>query len=90
MSLKALEEKSNGSLDLLVEAIADAVVKRLMAKRPNQRLLSVIEAAEYLGRTAHAVRNLIAKRTLPAVRQDGRVFIDREDLDRLIRLNKVI
>jgi len=76
------------SIDGLVEAIADAVVARLQAKRPNQRLFSVKEAAEYLGRTPAAVRNLIGRRLLPSVRQDGRVYLDRQDLDRIIQLHK--
>ena len=50
----------------------------------GKRLLSVPEAAEYLGRTPWAVRGLIDNGKLPVVRLDRRVQIDRLDLDRLI------
>jgi excisionase family DNA binding protein len=89
---RPLEKSINGSLEALLktisEDIASRVVARLVAERPNQRLFSVKQAAEYMGRTEYAVRNMIARRALPSVRQDGRVFVDREDLDHLIRLNK--
>src|SRR4051794_21364307 len=46
------------------------------------RLLSVQEAALYLGRTKRAVEGLVAKGTVPVVRLDGRVQFDVRDLDR--------
>ena len=55
----------------------------------TRRLLSVPEAADYLGRTVWAVRGLIDNGKLPAVRLDRRVQIDRLDLDRLIERCKV-
>jgi len=71
------------------DAIADRVVERLSGRqRVGQRLLSVEEAARYLGRTKEAVQHLIAAGTLPTVRFDRRVYLDIEDLDRLIEESK--
>jgi excisionase family DNA binding protein len=53
-----------------------------------KRLLDVPEAAEYMGRTPEAFRQLIYRGKIPVVRIDRRVQIDRADLDRLIERNK--
>ncbi len=55
---------------------------RMMEK--NQRLLSVGEAARYLGTTVWAVRCLIWDGTLPHVRLGRRYLLDVRDLDRLV------
>lgn len=55
----------------------------------GKRLLSVPEAAEYLGRTPWGIRGLIDNGKIPVVRFDRRVQIDRLDLDRIIEMNKV-
>ena len=44
-------------------------------------LLSVRKAAEYIGRTEKAVRHLYEKRVFTPLRIDGRVFIDRREID---------
>ena len=54
-----------------------------------QRLLTVEEAAEYLGRTVGGVREMIYSGKLPAVKIDRRVQLDIRDLERLIDQNKV-
>lgn len=54
------------------------------AKPLTARLLSVEQAAIYLGRTPGALRQMIFKGTLPVVRIGGRVQLDIRDLDRLI------
>jgi excisionase family DNA binding protein len=46
--------------------------------------LTVPQAAEYLGRTDSAIRQLIFKKVLPVVRFDRAVRIDIRDLDKLI------
>lgn len=68
-------------IDALAELVAGRVAERGGA---SQRLFSVDDAATYLGRTKPAVQNLIAGGTLPVVRIDRRVMLDRQDLDRLI------
>lgn len=43
--------------------------------------MSVRKAAEYLGRTEKAVRHMYERRILTPLRIDGRVFIDRREID---------
>lgn len=80
----------NQGLDLLVDAIAQRILERLRAalESDKSRLLDVPAAAKYIGRTQSALRHLIAKGTIPCVRRDGRVQLDREDLDRWLGLGK--
>ena len=53
------------------------------------RLLTVKDAANYIGRTEQAVQHLIHRRELIVVRRGRRVHLDRGDLDRWIETNKV-
>ena len=53
------------------------------------RLMTVGEAAPYIGRTEAAVRQLIHKGELIVVRRGRRVHLDRADLDLWIQANKV-
>lgn len=53
-----------------------------------KRLMDVAECASYLGRSEGAVRGLIWKGRLPVVKLDGRVQIDKKDLDDLIEKSK--
>jgi len=53
------------------------------------RLLTVKDAATYIGRTEQAVQHLIHRRELVVVRRGRRVHLDRGDLDRWIETNKV-
>ena len=80
----------NVGLDALADAIAERVLQRLQAaqKHEGNRLLDVSGAAEYLSRTPSAIRHMIAKGTLPAVRRDGRVYLDRQDLDTWVEMGK--
>src|SRR5438046_351117 len=63
------------------------------SKAPSvpKRLMTVEETARYLGRTKSAVEHLIHRRGLPGciVRLDGRVYVDRIALDKLIEGGKV-
>lgn len=59
-----------------------------MKSKIPKRLYSIDEAGTYLGRSACAVRELVWKGRLPAVRFDRRIFIDVRDLDALIDKNK--
>lgn len=81
--------KSTGSvgLDLLADAIATRVAAQLnQAEEP--RLLSVNQAAIYIGRTPKAVRHLTATGALPVVREGARIHLDRADLDSWIEMRK--
>jgi hypothetical protein len=55
----------------------------------QKRLYTVEEAAEYLGRTVYAVREIYYSGKVPVVKIDGRIFIDVQDLERLIQQSKV-
>jgi len=80
----------NEGLDALADAIAERVYRRLTAnlQRDKSRLMDVAAAAEYIGRSESALRHLIAKRAIPCVRRDGRVQLDRQDLDNWLELGK--
>ena len=49
-----------------------------------KRLLDVPEAAEYMGHTEEAFRQMIHRGKIPTIPLDRRVQIDRTDLDRWI------
>jgi excisionase family DNA binding protein len=80
-----------------VAALASQIAARIIPQlhRDNgsrvaaARLLTVKQAAVYVGRTEQAVQHLIHKRELVVVRRGRRVHIDRGDLDRWIEANKV-
>lgn len=55
---------------------------------PQRRLLTIPQAAAYLGRTVWGVRELIWKGKIPAVKIDRRVQVDVRDLDALIERSK--
>lgn len=82
-------------LDGLAKAIADEVatllrhdIERLSAPSIQPLLLSVKEAAIYLGRSEQSIQHLIFERELPVVRVGRRVHLDRRDLDVWIEKNK--
>ena len=83
----AVNSTGNAGLDALADAIANRVLARLQRSQ-DARLLSVREAAEYLGRTEKALRHMVANGTIPAVREGSRVHLDRADLDRWIEMRK--
>jgi hypothetical protein len=61
--------------------IAESTVQRTEASNDKPYLMSVKRAAEYIGRTEKAVRHLYERRVLTPLRIDGRVFIDRREID---------
>ena len=77
-----------------VTALATEIAARInpqIQRRPGvtvNRLLSVKEAAAYIGRTEQALQHLIHKREIVVVRKGRRVHLDRNDLDRWIEANK--
>jgi excisionase family DNA binding protein len=85
----------NGSeIDALLDALANRVALKVREQLADQgagirpRLLTVEQAANYLGRTKEAVQHIIAADKLPVVRTDRRVFLDVRDLDRWIDSSK--
>lgn len=60
------------------------------SKEPlRKRLLTVSEASIYLGRSIPALRELIWAGKLSIVRNDRRIFLDIQDLDRWIESHKI-
>jgi excisionase family DNA binding protein len=75
----------------LVEMIADAVAARIMEPPPKTvpvRLVTVKEAATYMGCSPRTIRRLIDGGRLERVGTDRFIRIDRVDLDRLIDHSK--
>lgn len=56
--------------------------------RLRKRLLTIKEAAEYLGRSVHALRELVWAGRIPFVREGKRIFFDILDLDTWIHQHK--
>lgn len=77
----------NVGLDALADAIAERVIERL--RDGSDRLMTIPEAAKYLGRSPKSVRHLIASGVLPAVREGRSIHLDRRELDRWIELRQV-
>ena len=56
--------------------------------RPIKRLYSIKDASIYLGRSECAIREMIWAGKMPSVRFDRRIYIDINDLEKLIETNK--
>jgi excisionase family DNA binding protein len=88
----------NQDFDEMVDRLAALIAVRVQSRigvsttgrgRVAVRLLTVKEAADYIGRTEQAVQHLIHKKELMVVRRGRRVHLDRSDLDQWIDANKV-
>ncbi len=78
------------TFDRLLEALAEKLATKL-SQEPSRlypRLLTIDQAAVYLGRTREALQHLASSGRVPTVRADRRVFLDRLDLDKWIEDNK--
>ena len=64
-------------------------MKTELTQLMSRRLLTVREAAKYIGRTESAVRELVWNEKLPHIRSDRRVMLDIRDLDRWIDANRI-
>jgi excisionase family DNA binding protein len=84
------------SFDALLDVLADRLAEKLYAKLAQDgagapvrpRLLTVEQAAAYLGRTKEAVQHMVGSGKLPVVRADRRLSFDVRDLDGWIERNK--
>lgn len=78
------------TFDRLLEILAEKLANKLSHdhNQLSPRLLTIEQAAVYLGRTREAVQHLVTLGKLPNVRTDRRVFIDRLDLDKWIEDHK--
>ena len=84
-------------IDSFLDSLAEKVVGRLRAELESTtttatvrpRLLTVDQAATYLGRTKTSIQHLISDGAIPVVRHDRRVFLDIRDLDNWIESAKL-
>lgn len=83
------------AFDGLAKALAMEIAERLKPEIARlavpviqPALLTVKEAAVYLGRSEQAIQHLIFEKLLPVVRVGRRVHLDRRDLDAFIEKNK--
>jgi len=82
------------TLDGIAKAIAEEVTAKLREELATSHagvqpvLLTVKQAALYLGRSEASIQHLIFNRELPVVRVGRRVHLHRKDLDNWIEKNK--
>jgi excisionase family DNA binding protein len=77
-------ELPNALIETLAQRVAAIVLERL-DDTSKQRWLTVDQAADYLGRTPEAIRGLVKRGELTGYRPDGRLQLDREQIDRWMR-----
>ena len=71
-------------IDSLAERVAAIVLERL-DDAPDRKWLTVDSAAEYIDRTPDAIRGLVKRGELTGYKPDGRLQLDREELDGWMR-----
>ena len=77
-------ENSPSKGDVVIEAFADAIFRKLEhSAGMQQRLMDIKAAARYLGMTEDALRHK-AGIDVPCVRIDGKLRFDRREVDRYI------
>jgi excisionase family DNA binding protein len=69
-----------------IEMLADALAHRIarVSSASSKRLFTMLEAAEYIGRSPKAVERLIQRGAIPVTKIDGKRQVDREALDKII------
>src|ERR1700692_1180732 len=85
-----MSEFNELTFDHLLELRAEKLASRLAQDGTGlcPRLLSLDQAAVFLGRSREAIQHMGASGKLPTVRSDRRVFVDREALGRWIGQHK--
>jgi excisionase family DNA binding protein len=77
------------AIEINSETIAEAVIARLTdCAVLMPRLLTLDQAATYLGLTKEALKAKVHLRKVPTVELDKKLRFDRHDLDRVIESNK--
>ena len=77
------------ALEITTDSIADAVASRLADRAVLiPRLLTLDQAALYLGLTKDALKAKVHLGRVPTVDLDKKLRFDRFDLDRMIEQNK--
>lgn len=77
-------------IGLLASRVADELCRRQSASAEilKPRLLTVAQAATYLGRSEDTIRHMLSSGKIRPVRGDRRISIDVRDLDEWIAINK--
>jgi len=85
-----MSEFNELTFDRLLELLAEKLASRLTQDGGGlgPRLMTVDQAAIFLGRSREAIQHLVTSGKLPTVRSDRRIFLDRQDLDRWIEQHK--
>jgi excisionase family DNA binding protein len=76
---------------MLAQEIAEELIRRgVGSAKPaiQKRILTLKEAAEYLGRSESGIRHLVSKGVLTSVEFDAKICFDIRDLDRAIEASK--
>jgi excisionase family DNA binding protein len=84
LELPASLQLSDSLLDTLAERVAAIVMERLQTSS-DRRWLTVDQAADYIGRTPSAIRGLVKRGGLTPYKPDGRLQLDRLELDAWMR-----
>jgi excisionase family DNA binding protein len=71
-----------------IAGMVKAELEQLVSHDVQPVLLTVKQAAVYLGRSEQSVQHLVFQKDLPVVRMGRRVHLDRRDLDAWIEKNK--
>ncbi|HXP83383.1 MAG TPA: helix-turn-helix domain-containing protein [Bryobacteraceae bacterium] len=85
-----MSDTNDFSFNRLLELLAEKLAARL-SQEPSRlypRLMTVDQAAVYLGQTRDAVQHLVSSEKIPAVLSERHVFLDRLDLDKWINDHK--
>jgi excisionase family DNA binding protein len=85
-----MKQPPDFSFESLLEILAEKLAGKL-SQEPSRlypRLMTIEQAATYIGRTPEATQHLASAGKIPTVRADRRVFLDRLDLDKWIDDNK--
>jgi len=69
-------------IEQLADAIADRISRTTIQR--SKRLFTLVEAAEYIGRSPKAVERLIQRGAIPVTKIDGKRQVDRSALDKII------
>ena len=76
-------------IEINTDTIAEAIASRLMNSNVLiPRLLTLDQAAKYLGLTKEALKAKVHLGRIPTVDLDKKLRFDRLDLDRMIEQNK--
>lgn len=89
MARTSIKQRTNAERKKALVRVIRHVVEELQDRPMIQpRLLTVKQAATYLGRSQRGIEGLIAEGILNPVRNDRRAFLDVNDLDQWIQEGK--